>query len=215
MIIRDPESIKKFIAAAEAGLPVDVMGQSFLITSYKMAQGSPEVIFGIDSRACYYSRSPELVIDLVEVVNQQREEEPMNRSTTVFLVDNTVKAFTAIYEDGHKAEYFKTFIADVKKDDLMVVESGTRHGFTVVKVIDPTAVVDIKDTNVIVKWAVSRLDLTEHREIVKQEADAVEKVKAAEFNKMRKDLIDNMVGPDAEALKAINIRPAGGARAAR
>lgn len=142
------------------------------------------------------------------VKNINREDDTVNRSTTVFLVDNTVKAFTAIYEDGHKTEYFKTFMSDVKKDDLMVVESGTRHGYTVVKVVDPSAVVDIKDTQVQVKWAIARLDLTEHKEILKQEADAVEKVKAAEFNKMRKDLIDNMVGPDADALRNIHVNPA-------
>ena len=53
----------------------------------------------------------------------------MNRSTTVFLVNSQARAFTAIYEDGGKTETFKTFDKDLKKDDLMVVTSKTRHGY--------------------------------------------------------------------------------------
>lgn len=44
----------------------------------------------------------------------------MNRSTTVFLINKDIRAFTAIYEDGHKAEYFKTFDQTLKKGDLVV-----------------------------------------------------------------------------------------------
>jgi hypothetical protein len=130
----------------------------------------------------------------------------MNRSTTVFLINKDIRAFTAIYEDGHKAEYFKTFDQTLKKDDLVVVESGTRHNFTVVKVIDPNASVDIQDNDLKVKWMVSKIDLTEHKEIVTNETDAVEKVKQAEFNKMRRDLMANMVNPeDADAIRALPI----------
>ena len=129
----------------------------------------------------------------------------MNRSTTVFLVNSQVRAFSAYYEDGGKMEVFKTFDKDLKKDDLMVVTSKTRHGFTVVKVNEPNIAVDIQDTQIEVRWAISKLDLTEHNEIVKNEAGAIEAVKMAEFNKMRRDLMDNIVGPDADAIRALPI----------
>lgn len=130
----------------------------------------------------------------------------MNRSTTVFLVNSAVMALTAIYEDGGKVETFKTFDRSIKKDDLLVVESSTRHGFTVVKAIDVNVAVDIQDKDLKVRWVVAKVDLAEHRETISNEAQAIEKVKQAEFNKMRRDLMDNLVNPeDAAAIRALPI----------
>lgn len=130
----------------------------------------------------------------------------MNRTTTVFIVNKNVRAFMGIYEPGAKAEMFKTFDQTVKKDDLVVVTTDTRHNFTVVKVTDANVAVDIEDANVKVKWAVSKLDLTEHNTILAQEHEAVERVKQAEFNKKRRDLMDNLVGlDDVAAIKALPI----------
>lgn len=130
----------------------------------------------------------------------------MNRTTTVFLINKDVRAFTAVYEDGNKPEYFKTFDQTIKKDDLVVVESTTRHHFTVVKVVDPNANVDIQDNDLKVKWMVSKVDLVDHKEILTNENEAIEKVKQAEFNKMRRDLMANLVNPeDADAIRALPI----------
>lgn len=133
----------------------------------------------------------------------------MNRSTTVFLVDNTVKALRAIYEDNGKIETFKTFDDTIKKDDLCVVESGTRHGFTVVKVTETDVIVDIEDASINVKWVVSKVDLADHKAILTQEANAIDKVRVAEFNKKKRDLVANMASPeDADALRNIKVNPA-------
>lgn len=141
--------------------------------------------------------------------HQQPEEPPMNRSTTVFLVDDTVKALKAIYEDNGKIETFKTFDDTIKKDDLLVVESGTRHGFTVVKVTETDVIVDIEDNNLNVKWVVSKVSLDDHKAIITQEAAAIDKVRVAEFNKKKRDLVANMASPeDAEALRSIKVNPA-------
>lgn len=130
----------------------------------------------------------------------------MNRTTTVFLVNKNVRAVMGIYEPGAKPEMFKTFDPSVKKDDLMVVTTDTRHNFTVVKVTDVDVAVDIEDPNVKVKWAVTKLDLAEHNKIVSQENDAVDRVKHAEMNKKRRELMDNLVGPDdVAAIKALPI----------
>lgn len=133
----------------------------------------------------------------------------MNRSTTVFLIDNTVKALRARYEEGGKEEIFKTFDATIKKDDILVVESGTRHGFTTVKVTEIDVTVDIEDSTANVKWVVTKVDLADHKAILEQEAAAIDKVRVAEFNKKKRDLIANMASPeDAEALRSIHVNPA-------
>lgn len=133
----------------------------------------------------------------------------MNRSTTVFLIDNTVKALRARYEEGGKEEIFKTFDSTIKKDDILVVESGTRHGFTTVKVTETDVTIDIDDSSVNVKWVVAKVDLSSHKAILDQEAIAIDKVRQAEFNKKKRDLIANMASPeDAEALRSISINPA-------
>lgn len=133
----------------------------------------------------------------------------MNRSTTVFLIDNTVKALKARYEDGGKEEIFKTFDDSIKVGDILVVESGTRHGFTTVKVTEIDVTIDIDDSSVNVKWVITKVSLDDHKLILEQEAAAIDKVRVAEFNKKKRDLISNMASPeDAEALKAISVNPA-------
>jgi len=153
-----------------------------------------------------------MVIELVGFKEQpfnSKKEQGMNRSTTVFLVDNSVKAFKGRYEDGGKDEFFKTFDDTIKKDDLVVVESPARWGFSVVRVVETDVTVDIEDNSVVVKWMVSKVDLKDHKQILEQEAAAIDKVRVAEFNKKKRDLIANMASPeDAAALKAISVNPA-------
>ena len=130
----------------------------------------------------------------------------MNRSTTVFLVNSAVMAFRAIYEEGGKVETFKTFDRSIAKDDICVVVSGTRHGFTTVKVKEVDVGVDIEDNSVEVKWAVCKIDLTDHKRILGEEEDAINAVKAAEFNKKRRELMANVASPDdIAAIKALPI----------
>lgn len=135
----------------------------------------------------------------------------MNRSTTVFLINKNVRAVMGIYEIGGKPEMFKTFDQTIQKDDLMVVTTDTRFGFTVIKVTEADIAVDIEDPNVKVKWAVNKLDLTKHNEVLVQEAEAVERVKQAEFNRKRRELMDNLVGADdVDAIKSLPIYANGG-----
>jgi hypothetical protein len=129
----------------------------------------------------------------------------MNSSATVFLINKNVMAFTALYEEGGKVETFKTFDKTIKKGDIVVVESGTRLRFTTVKVLAVNVGVDIDDPNLKVRWmAGGPIDSESHEKIVSQEADAVERVKVAEFNKRRRDLMENMVGAeDIDAIKKL------------
>ena len=194
----DLTTAKRLQDIAADQTPIEILGAIFVIASieYKTNIGS-HLEAKVDLRQILHTS--------IDATQQERTDQ-MNRSTTVFLINKDIRAFTAIYEDGHKAEYFKTFDQTLKKDDLVVVESGTRHNFTVVKVVDPNASVDIQDNDLKVKWMVSKIDLTEHKEILGNENDAVEKVKQAEFNKMRRDLMANMVNPeDADAIRALPI----------
>lgn len=82
----------------------------------------------------------------------------MNFSTAVFLINDKARAIKAVYEphDGVKQTTFKTLDPDIKKDDLVVVATGTRHGFTVVKVVETDLSIDFKDKTEMC-WIVSKL----------------------------------------------------------
>lgn len=115
----------------------------------------------------------------------------MNFSTAVFLINDKARAIKAVYEphDGVKQTVFKTLDPDIKKDDLVIVSTGTRHGFTVVKVVDVDLSIDFEDKTPM-DWVVAKLDLAPHEARVKDENAAIEQIKAAEF-KHRRDALAN------------------------
>ena len=122
----------------------------------------------------------------------------MNFSTAIFLVNDQARALRCIYEtdngtyinqagDKVKSPIFKTLDRTIKKDDLVVVPTGTRHGFTVVKVSEVDIAIDFEDKTP-VEWIVARLDLAPHKAMVEQEFSLIEKIKVAEFQVRRNQL---------------------------
>lgn len=86
----------------------------------------------------------------------------MNYSTAVMLINANIRAVSAQYEETGKVEVFKTLLHDLKKDDIVVVESGTRWKFTTVKVTDVENVQVDFDSDKLVKWIVQKVDTAPH-----------------------------------------------------
>lgn len=135
----------------------------------------------------------------------------MNYSTAVFLINPNVRAVKAIYEldtDGKAAPrtMFKTMDATLSVDDFVVVPTGTRHGMTVVKIVETDCEFDINSPAEI-KWVISSIDRAQYEAILKSENDAISQMKQAEINHQREELRKKMfanIDPSKLALSRMN-----------
>lgn len=133
----------------------------------------------------------------------------MNYSTAVFLINNNVRAVKGTYQDGEGAVIFKTLDASIKKDDLVVVPTHTRHKFTVFKITEVDVDVDM-DSQTKMEWIISKVDEAPYDKLLAEEADAISKIKSAELRKKRNDLADNLLKDSIESIRALPIASAGG-----
>lgn len=128
----------------------------------------------------------------------------MNLSHAVFLVNKEARALKAVYEPhllngndeyvtvkGQKVKdaTFKTLDKSIKVGDLCVVPSGTRHGFTVVKITEADVSIDFENKDP-VEWIVSKVDLRAYQQILKDEEELTEKIKVAEMQVRRDQLLN-------------------------
>ena len=95
----------------------------------------------------------------------------MNYSTAIFIINDDCRAVVGQYEDNGKCHLFKTFDKEIDIEDYVVVESGTRHGMTVVKIVDIDVDVDLT-SDVEVKWVIMRIDPIDHSLLIEKEQDA-------------------------------------------
>lgn len=128
----------------------------------------------------------------------------MDNSRIVFLINDTVRAVMAKYEDGASAEMFKTFDSTLEVGDLAVVESNTRHNMTVVKV---TAIdVDVNfDATTPLKWIVQKIDKPAFDAILTQEGQAVAAVQAAELRRKKEELRKTMFKDHEASIAALTL----------
>lgn len=89
------------------------------------------------------------------------------------------------HNDPHRL--FKTLDANLKVDDMVVVKTSTRHGYTVAKVIEIGFRVNF-DSPQDYDWIVGKVDLTSFEEMVKQEKVVIERIGDAEENRKRAEL---------------------------
>lgn len=111
----------------------------------------------------------------------------MHNSTIVFLINDDVRAIKATYQDGESPKVFKTLDQTIAIDDLLVVQSGTRHEFTVVKAVE----VDVEpnfDSNFDVPWIVSKVHLDELNKVLGLEKTAIATVQKAERQRKKEEL---------------------------
>lgn len=114
----------------------------------------------------------------------------MNYSTTVMLINSSIRAVRGKYEEGGPAEIFKTIDQDLKVDDFAVVESKTRWGMTTVKITEVDVDVDF-DSSQNVGWVIGKIDMLSHAKIQKMESEAIDVIKKGELRKRREDIKKN------------------------
>lgn len=120
----------------------------------------------------------------------------MNYSTAVMLFNENIRAISVVYEDtkeapNQKTWLFKTLDHSIKKDDILVVQSGTRHGLTTVKVIDTDVEVDF-DSSIEIKWVIQKVDTSTYDKILNEEKVWIDTMKQAELKKKREDIRSNI-----------------------
>lgn len=134
-----------------------------------------------------------------------------NYSTAVFLINPNVRAVKAIYEaiplsgPMQPETIFKTFDKSLKKGDLVLVPTQTRHCMTVVKITEVDVEVD-PDTSTQIDWIIGLIDTTQYLKTLEQESDAIKIIKSAKATKKRADLAKELLADqDPASLKLLPI----------
>lgn len=128
----------------------------------------------------------------------------MKQSLIVFLINDTVRAIKGRYEEGGVDTIFKTLDPDIKVDDFVVVQSGTRHGMTVVKVVAVDVDVDL-ESSIDVLWAVQKIDMNAFGVTLAQEAKAISAVQAAEKARKRDELRKSLFANHENTIAALEL----------
>lgn len=128
----------------------------------------------------------------------------MNYSKAVFLINNKVRAVRGTYETSGAVADFKTLDPSIAKDDLVVVPTGTRHGFTVFKITEVDIDLDM-DSPTKIEWVVCKVDQEAYKTLLSQEETAITKIKSAEMRKKREDLASALFKDSMEEMKALPI----------
>lgn len=131
-----------------------------------------------------------------------------NYSIAVLVINAKCRAVRGTYEpdpvEGRetiKRVLYKTFDPSIKVGDICVVPSDTRHKFTTVKIthVDVDDY-DLDDTTP-VDWIVTRVDQDNYKQMLAQEGEAVNLMRAGEKQKKREALREQfMVGQDEKIL---------------
>ncbi len=97
----------------------------------------------------------------------------MNYSSAVMIINHDIRAIRTSYEPAAPGkslqEYvFKTIDKTIKKGDYVVVPTETRWGYTVNRVEAVDVDVDF-DSDVILKWILSKVDVDGNKQTIEEE----------------------------------------------
>lgn len=129
----------------------------------------------------------------------------MHDSNRIFLASDTVRAVKGIFETDTnnqptaKREYFKTFNTTLKVGDLVNVETSTRHGVSVIKIVEIDVDIDI-ESNEPTRWILGRVETAEYEKFKTMEGDMVSEMKKAELKAKRDDMREKVMGRHADIL---------------
>lgn len=120
----------------------------------------------------------------------------MNLSTAIMLVNDTIRAVRVEYDpetskNNNPYVKFKTLDRTLAVDDLVVVPTHTRHGFTVAKVAEIGFRVDFNSAEQYGMIA-GRVDKAAYDLLIEQEKTVVDRIGKAEENRMRAELVKSM-----------------------
>lgn len=128
----------------------------------------------------------------------------MNNSTIVLLINDSARAVRATYDDGNSPSLFKTLDPTIAVDDLVVVQTNTRHGMTVVKVTEVDIDVDF-DRSDDVKWIIQKVDKDAFKELLEQENEAIAAVHSAERRRKKEQLRASLFADHQDKINALSI----------
>lgn len=128
----------------------------------------------------------------------------MKQSLIVFLINDSVRAIKGRYEEGGAETTFKTLDQDIRVDDFVVVQSGTRHGLTVVKVSAVDIDVDL-ESNIDMLWAVQKVDMASFGVTLEQEGKAIAAVNAAEKARKKEELRKSLFANHEATIAALEL----------
>lgn len=129
-----------------------------------------------------------------------------NYSNAIFLLHDKARMMLGIFEadapnaETAKREPFKTFDPTIKAGDLVVVETGTRHHASVVKIVKADVAPNFHTTE-LTRWIISKIDLAAYLKFQQMETEAIEAVKQAELKKERADMKKTMMGDFKDELE--------------
>jgi molybdopterin-binding protein len=133
----------------------------------------------------------------------------MNYSTSVFLINQKVRAVSVNYEpDEKKQTTYKTLDETIAAGDYVVVPTHTRHKFTVARVVEVDVDVDF-DSPEPMTWIVARIDRSAYDLTLKQEDAAIAVVKSAEIRRKRDELAAAMLKDNKEKFKLLDLADLG------
>lgn len=133
-----------------------------------------------------------------------------NSSLAAFLLDNGPRCISVAYDRSKDTrtgkdvpqdiKSFKTFSKDIGVDDLVVVPTDTRWGFTVGKVTAVDTRVNFTSSEEM-RWVASKVDRDSYADILKQEEVLIGKVSQAQEHKAKRELAAELAELDPELVK--------------
>lgn len=132
----------------------------------------------------------------------------MHNSLLVFLANDSARCVEAVYEPEYenpraKRTPFKTLDPSICVGDFVVVPTETRHGMTVVKVIETDIDVDF-DSIAPMKWIIAAVDRKPFEQLLRDEEGLVSAANQAEKRKKREELREKMM-LNADAIRHLPI----------
>lgn len=134
----------------------------------------------------------------------------MHPSRHVFLINDNCRAITVQYDPDavpgmrQSDKTLKTLDASIKKDDIVVIETGTRAGYTCVKVIDVDVDIDI-ESDMEIHWAVDKVDTARFNQLRADEAEASSTIQAVTLKAKREELRSRMQVDKMDGVKTLNL----------
>lgn len=135
----------------------------------------------------------------------------MNYSTAIFLVNSAVRTDSVSYEPdtndatGRRGKgpfyTFKTIDAAIQPGEFVTIPTDTRWKMTVARIEEVDLDVDF-DSSVEFKWLIGHISTDAYEAILKQEADAIAKIRSAEKRHKQDELKEKLLAdnPDLQAL---------------
>lgn len=120
----------------------------------------------------------------------------IHSSRKIFLIDETVKCVRVQYEPEPPDQLSKTHIAktflDLEYGEFVAIETSTRWGITVVRVVEVGLEPELNDTSI--PWIVAPVFLDDYNEWIEREKIILKTIAAAEKRKQREELKTTILG---------------------